>query len=167
MTAAKGAIQRFFFPSLTPWLVVRIGGVAFFAYLFFGHVCIPFQIQGSSMEPTYTDGAFNFCWRGRYLFSEPRRYDVVTVRFAGTRVMLLKRIVALEGEQVEFRGGKLFVNEEEIEEPYVHNCRNWNLSPRYVEQGCVFVVGDNRGVAIENHSLGQASKQRITGGPLW
>ncbi len=167
MAAAKGAIQRFFFPSLTPWFLMRTGVVAFSAYLFFGHVCIPFQVQGASMEPTYADGSFNFCWRGRYLLSEPRRYDVVTVRFAGSRVMLLKRIVALEGERIEFREGKLYVDGEELAEPYVTHCLNWNLPPRSVEKGCVFVVGDNRGVAVENHSLGQASRQRITGGPLW
>jgi len=61
------------------------------------------------MEPTYHDGGVNFCWRLRYLSSEPKKRDVVAVRFAGNKVMLLKRVIALEGEQVEFRNGKLFV----------------------------------------------------------
>ena len=92
---------------------------------------------------------------------------MVTIRFAGSRVMLLKRIVALEGEEVEFRDGKLYVNGEEMEEPYVRFRRDWNLPARLVEKGNVFVVGDNRGVAIENHDLGQTSRGRIIGGPLW
>jgi predicted RecA/RadA family phage recombinase len=41
------------------------------------------------------------------------------------------------------------------------------LPARRVEKGNVFVVGDNRGVAIENHELGQTSRGRIIGGPLW
>ncbi len=167
MIPAGRAIRRFLFPELTAGFFIRAGLVALAAYLFFGQVCLPFRIQGASMEPTYRDGDFHFCWRGRYLFSDPRRNDVVTIRFAGSRVMLLKRIVALEGEEVEFREGMLYVNGEAIEEPYVEYRSNWNLPARRVEEGNIFVVGDNRGVAIENHYLGQTSRTRIIGGPLW
>jgi len=119
------------------------------------------------MEPTYHDGGVNFCWRLRYLFSEPKRFDVVAVRFAGIKVMLLKRVVAREGEQVEFRDGKLFIDGQEIEEFYIRYPCNWNLPPRRVEKDCVYVVGDNRNMPIENHHFGQTSKNRVMGGPLW
>lgn len=119
------------------------------------------------MEPTYGSRGINFCWRLRYLFSKPKRHDVVVVRFAGTKVMLLKRVVGLEGERVEFRDGKLFVNGSLLEEPYVRHPCNWNLSPRIVDNNCVYVVGDNRSMPIENHYFGQASVGRIIGGPLW
>lgn len=89
------------------------------------------------------------------------------VRLAGSKVMLLKRVVALEGERVEFRHGKLFVDEKEIDEPYVHYPCNWNLSSRQVEKDSVYVVGDNRKMPIENHLFGQASVKRIVGVPLW
>lgn len=119
------------------------------------------------MEPSYRDGEFNFCWRGRYVFSEPKRFEVAAVRFAGSRVMLLKRIVGLEGDEVEFREGVLYLNGRAVGEPYVRYKRSWNLPPRRVEKGNVFVVGDNRGVDIENHYLGQTSRARIIGGPVW
>jgi len=119
------------------------------------------------MEPTYHHGGFNFCWRLRYLFSEPRRCDVVAVRFAGNKVMLLKRVVALEDEQVEFRDGKLLIDGKEMEEPYIQYPCDWNLSSRRVEKDCVYVIGDNRGMPIENHHFGQTSKGRIMGTPLW
>ena len=160
-------ILQFFFPSLTPKYLIRVTLVALFAYLFFGYLCIPFTIQGISMEPTYLHGGFNFCWRGHYLFSEPKRFDVVMVRFAGSQVMLLKRVVAQEGEQVEFRDGRLFIDGHEIEEPYIHYPCDWNLSPRRVERDSVYVIGDNRNMPIENHGFGQTLKNRIMGGPLW
>ena len=119
------------------------------------------------MEPTYRNGGINFCWRLHTLFSEPKRYDVVTVRFAGSKIMLLKRVVAREGEQVEFRDGKLFIDGKKIEEPYVHYPCYWNLPPRRVEKDCVYVVGDNRSMPIESHHFGQASKSRVMGVPLW
>lgn len=89
------------------------------------------------------------------------------VRFAGNKVMLLKRLVALEGEGVEFRDGRLFVDGREIDEPYVRYPCNWNLPPRRVKRDCVYVVGDNRSSPMENHVFGQASIRRVIGGPLW
>jgi signal peptidase I len=160
-------IRQFFFPSITFRYLIRVCLVALSAYLFFGYICTPFAIRGSSMEPTYHDGGFNFCWRLRYLISKPRRFDVVTVRLAGDQVMLLKRVVALEGEEVEFRKGVLFVNSEEIFEPYLRSPCNWNLPSRQVEKGCVYVVGDNRVMPMEQHVFGQADIQRILGAPVW
>ena len=92
---------------------------------------------------------------------------MVAVRFAGSQVMLLKRVVAREGEQVEFREGKLFVDGREVVESYVRFPCNWNLASRRVEKDSVYVVGDNRSMPIENHHFGQASKIRVMGGPLW
>ena len=159
--------RKFLFPSLTIKSLIRISIIALMAYLFFGYLCTPFVIHGHSMEPTYQDGSINFCWRLAYLYSKPKRHDVVAVRFAGNKVMLLKRVVALEGERVEFRQGKLFINEKEIDEPYVRFHSNWDLPPRKVERGSVYVVGDNRSMPIENHFFGQASMKRIIGVPLW
>jgi signal peptidase I len=152
---------------LTPRFLIRVCFVAVFAYLFFGHVLLPIRIQGTSMEPTYRNGGINFCWKLRYLFSKPERHDVVAVRFAGNRVMLLKRVVALEGEQIEFRDGKLFVDGEEIPEPYVVYPCTWNLPPRRVEKGSVYVVGDNRNMPLEHHYFGQTTLKRVIGVPLW
>jgi signal peptidase I len=164
---SNSKIRQFFFPSLTPRFLIRVCLVAIIAYLVFGYVFIPIRIQGTSMEPTYRNGGMNFCSTLRYLFSKPERHNVVAVRFAGNRVMLLKRVVALEGEQVEFRDGKLFVDGKEIPEPYVLNPCNWNLPPREVEKGCAYVVGDNRNMPIEYHYFGQTSVKRIIGAPLW
>ncbi len=81
--------------------------------------------------------------------------------------MLLKRVVAREGEWVEFRDGKLFIDGEAIDEPYVRYPCAWNLPPRRVEKDAIYVVGDNRSMPVENHHFGQASKSRVVGGPLW
>lgn len=92
---------------------------------------------------------------------------MVAVRFAGKRVMLLKRVVAVEDERVEFRDGKLYVDGNEIDEPYVRYPSNWNLPPRRVEKDSVYVVGDNRNIPLENHVFGQTSIKRVIGAPLW
>jgi signal peptidase I len=119
------------------------------------------------MEPRYHDGEFNFCWRLRYAFSQPGRGDVVVVRLAGKKVMLLKRAVALAGDEVEFREGRLFVNGRQVEEPYVRYPCDWELPPRRVEVGHVYLIGDNRSMPMEQHQFGQTSVNRIVGAPLW
>jgi signal peptidase I len=165
--ALKKTLQQFLFPSLTPKFLLRTLAVAFASYVIFSQILIPMRIQGISMEPTYRNGTFNFCWRGSYLFSRPQRHDVVAVRLAGNKIMLLKRVVGLGGEQIEFRKGKLRVDGEAIEEPYIRYPCDWDLPPRTVEKGSVYVVGDNRDMSIENHHFGQTSIKRIVGVPLW
>lgn len=160
-------LKKFLFPKPTPKYLLRLGIIAVSAFIFFKWICIPARIHGRSMEPTYRDGGFNFCWRPAYLFSKPKKSDIVMVRFAGNKVMLLKRIVALENETVEFKNGKLFINAEEANEPYVKYSCDWNLPPRKVEKGSVYVIGDNRDMSIEEHLCGQTSLKRVAGKPLW
>ncbi len=81
--------------------------------------------------------------------------------------MLLKRVVALEGEEVEFRAGKLFVDETQITEPYVRYPCDWDLTPRRVENGHIYLVGDNRSMPMRSHVFGQTSVNRVVGAPLW
>jgi signal peptidase I len=119
------------------------------------------------MVPTYNNGGVNFAFTLKYLFTPPKRYDVVTVRFSGNHVMLLKRIVALEGETVEFKKGFLFINGQKIDEPYVSRRQPWNLAPRTVKKDHVYVVGDNRNVPMQTHHFGQTATNRISGVPIW
>lgn len=119
------------------------------------------------MEPTYKNGSFNFCFRLKYINSFPEPFDVVAIRFAGKKVVLLKRIVALAGDMVEIRQGVLFVNGKQVVEPYLANGSDWNLPPRRVDENHVYVMGDNRRVSINIHKFGQTHVKRIIGGPLW
>jgi len=141
--------------------------VAVVSYVVFSFVLIPFTVKGRSMAPTYSDGGMNVCFALRYLFSPPERHHVVIIRMAGKQVMLLKRVVAFAGETVEFRKGKLFINGNGVEEPYLHRPSDWTLAPRQVDEGNVYVVGDNRSVPIETHYFGQTSTNRIMGAPIW
>ena len=90
------------------------------------------------------------------------------VRYVGRNVLLLKRIVALAGDTVEFRKGKLYVNDVEQSEPWNPPGRsNWELEPRQVEIGNVYVVGDNRSMHMEDHVFGQVSTKRLEGVPAF
>ena len=160
-------IRQFLLPRLTRKFFIRLALVILFSYLIFAHVLTPVRIDGISMEPTYRNGGYTLLFKLRYLFSSPRRGDVVALRIGGERVMLLKRVVALEGDTVEFRAGRLYVNEKPAHELYVQKPCNWNLPRRTVEAGCAYVIGDNRSMPIQQHQFGRVSVRRIVGAPLW
>ncbi|MGD9949761.1 MAG: signal peptidase I [Desulfobulbus sp.] len=162
----RSLFRRFLLPELNRLFFLRVLVLILATVLIFTQMLLPLKIEGQSMEPTYANG-FNICWRGRYLFSAPQRGDVVVIRFAGNRVLLLKRIVALAGDTVAFKNGVLLVNGQSVAEPYVRHRSAWNLPPRTVDPGKVYVVGDNRGVPMASHHFGQVALQRIVGGLLW
>ncbi len=167
MDPHRSRLRQFLAPAPTPAFFVRAACVAVGAYLFFGHVLTPFVIRGHSMEPTYRDGGFDFIVKPRFLFSAPRRGDVVVVRLAGSRVLLLKRVVALEGDVVEFRDGTLYLNGGSVKEPYVQGPCRWDLAPRTVGPHHLYVVGDNRSMPMEEHDFGETYERRVAGAPLW
>jgi signal peptidase I len=141
--------------------------VAIVAWIVFAFVLPPIHLEGHSMEPAYHDGSYHFYWRQSYLFSPPSPGDVVAIRFAGKKVVLLKRVVALAGDTVAFENGVLFRNGYPVQEPYVRFRSNWNLKPRKVRPGRLHVVGDNRGVPMNQHHFGQVNSSRILGKVIW
>lgn len=160
-------VKRFFFPTPNRWFFLRLGCVALVAYMFFGHVWRPMRIRGLSMLPAYHTGQVNLCNLWKYRFSPPVAGDVVMVRLTGDSVMYLKRVVAVGGQTVEFRKGVLWVDGNPVREDYVKGPCDWELAPREVRLGNVYVVGDNRSVDIEKHDFGQTSLNNIAGGPVW
>jgi len=160
-------IKNFFFPRITRRYLVRLLLVAVAAWFICRQVLIPVRIRGVSMEPTYRDGGINVCWRFRYALRDPRPGDLVAVRFSGRSIMMLKRVVAVAGDTAAFSNGVLYVNGEAANEPYVVYPCNWNLPPRIVNPGNVYIVGDNRSVPMEEHNFGQTTTDRIMGAPIW
>ncbi|MFA5205294.1 MAG: signal peptidase I [Lentisphaeria bacterium] len=160
--------RHFLWPEWNRRFLVRLAVVAAAAWLLFSQFLLPLRIRGASMEPAYHDGGVNLCFRGRYWFGTPRRFDVVAVRLAGTRVMLLKRVLALPGETVAFQHGRLLVDGQPVTEPQpVLAGGDWELPPRRVAPGRLFVAGDNRSMPIEQHVLGEAELERVAGAPVW
>lgn len=142
---------------------VRAAILTVTCYLVFTFVLLPVRVTGISMEPTYHDRSINFSNRLAYLFHEPRRGDVVTIRYAGIHDMLMKRIIGLPGETVSFVHGKVFINGVLLNEPYLRNPTHWNIGPFTLDATEYFVVGDNRSMRWQDHEFGKAERLRIIG----
>ena len=123
-----------------------------------------FYIVGASMYPTLVGAEQPDEAGGDYVYAdtaaEAQRWDIVVInaldRWTNERTTIIKRVIAFEGEEVELVRGKLYIDGEEIDEPYVDPQNNdpadrYNtMSARVVDEGCVFVLGDNRNVSVDS-----------------
>lgn len=134
------------------------------------------RVDGISMLPAYKDKSVHWINRLAYLRHEPQRGDVVAVRLVPPdgaisrletpHIMLLKRIIGLPGETVEFASGKVYINGRLLNEPYEKNPCDWNTQPVQLAPGQYYVVGDNRTMPEGDHTKGKLDRSQIIG-ELW
>jgi signal peptidase I len=151
-------------PDRTLRRLAFIVSLALIAFIIFRFFLFPIRITGPSMFPTYQDGQINFMNRLAYLWHEPKRGDIVGIRFSGPHTMYVKRIVGLPGETISFNHGACCVNGVPLPEPYLKfPSRDWEMAPRQLGLQEYYVVGDNRSMSFDNHEKGGAERERIIG----
>ena len=152
-------------PQLT---FLRIGVLVVVCVITFTFVLLPIRVTGISMEPTYHNHQVNCVNRLAYHWHEPRRGDVVAIRFSppdahAPREMLMKRIIGLPGETVWFHEGHVYIDGQQLNEPYLKCLCDWEHEPIVCGPDQYYVVGDNRSMPFENHMQGRAERERIIG----
>lgn len=143
---------------------IRIAVLIPVCYVLFHFVLLPVRVDGISMQPTYQDRSFNLVNRLAYVWHEPQRGDVVSVRaWAGIHLMLMKRIIGLPGETVAFDNGRVLINGQPLDEPYEKWPSDWTLPPVKLGPDQYFIVGDNRTMPWQDHVFGRVDRNRIVG----
>jgi len=136
-------------------------GVLFlcFSVFAFSHwVLWPVKVDGDSMTPNYQHGQPNYINKLAYLSGPPQRGDVVGVRLTNGE-FLLKRVIGLPGEKIEFKRGTIIVNGRPLSEPYIERPLLWALPPVELGPEDYFIMGDNRRISM----LGRVAKDTIVG----
>ena len=125
-----------------------------------------FWIPSESMVPTLEVGDRIFVNRFIYRFFEPERGDIVVFDSLETEDELIKRVVAVPGDRVRVRNGKLRVNGDFPDEPYAVPMLFPDGSvfgPTKVPEGEVFVMGDNRPNSQDSRFFGPVPVENIEG----
>ena len=143
--------------------LVRVAVLIVTSFVVFKFILLPIRVEGISMLPNYKDHSWNLVNRLAYLWHEPQRGDVVSIRLAGPHVMYMKRIIGLPGESVAFENGRVLINGEVLDEPYEKSPCDWNCPPVKLGPDEYYDVGDNRTMPQELHKHGETPRYRIVG----
>ena len=125
-----------------------------------------YWVPTESMVPTLQVGDRVFVNKFIYRFAEPERGDIVVFESVnGGQEDLIKRIVALPGDEIEVGNGVLLMNGEEQREPYLNGEMSFadSYGPTEVPEGHVFVMGDNRANSADSRVFGPLPIENIEG----
>ena len=147
------------------WLIDAVETVLLAVVLFVGINALSarIRVESISMLPTLHPGDFVVVNRIAYLLGEPDRGDVVVFRLPrDPSQRYIKRAIGLPGEQIDIRGGNVFINGEQLFEPYLEVSTTRGGSWQ-VPEGSIFVMGDNRNNSSDSRIWGVVPMENVVG----
>lgn len=143
-----------------------------------------YHIPSESMEDTLLKGDFLFANKFIYgakvpfvkwylpKIRDPKPGDIVIFKFPGdNKTDYIKRCIAVEGQTVELRGKRLFVDGAEKSEPhskYIYgDMPRRDFGPYKVPKGHILVFGDNRDNSYDSRFWGPLDKKLLRGKALF
>lgn len=134
-------------------------------FLLFNIIAGAAIVQGDSMNPGLTNGSVVlFCRLGNTY----KKDDIVIFRPTSGKQLLVKRVVATAGDKVDIdnKTGTLLVNgisQKELTDGKTYARNDGIQFPLTVASNCVFVLGDNRKIALDSRSFGAIKTNRLLG----
>lgn len=123
------------------------------------------QIPSGSMEPTIHIGDRVWTDKLFLLLGEIERGDIVVFDPPPPVVSdypYIKRVIGLPGETVEVKNGKVLINGEPLEEPYIAEAPRYPYGPVTIPADQYLVLGDNRNASNDGHQWGLLKRERIS-----
>lgn len=135
--------------------IESVKGAVIVVFLIFTFVFRAVGVDGDSMYPTLKDGDW-VAVSG--VTTEIDRGDIIVSTQPWERnVPIVKRVIAVGGDMVDidFNANAVFVNGVKLNEPYIAELTRVSYDvefPVIVEEGKLFVMGDNRNVSLDSRS---------------
>ncbi len=141
--------------ELIPYLVIVIIVVFIRTFL-----VTPIRVNGHSMDPTLKHKEILLLKKYDHNFE---RFDIVVFHYQKDH--LIKRVIGLPGETVEYKNNRLYINGTYIKENYLPKETKTNdfVVEEKIPNGYYFVLGDNRGNSSDSRVLGLISEKQIEG----
>lgn len=128
-------------------------------------------VSGSSMYNTLLDGDY-LLLISNVFYRNPQPGDIVVASKESfdNGAPIVKRVIATEGQTVDidFGAGIVYVDGVALEEDYTYTMTNMDEGvkfPQVVEEGHVFLMGDNRNRSKDSRSpeIGQVDRRELLG----
>lgn len=117
------------------------------------------------MVPTLKDGDIMILDKIGYRINGLDRFDIVVVDYEGERI--IKRVIGLPNDYVEYIDNKLYINGEYIEEEYERKDTNdfmlEMIGENVIPEGKYLVLGDNRPISKDSRIIGLIDEKDIKG----
>jgi len=125
----------------------------------------PVTVRSVSMSPTFRSGDHVLIDKVTGRAHSPHRRDVVALRVPGSKELVIKRVVAVGGDEVGIEDGVLVVDGQPIQESFVDMATvdSTYFGPVSVPRGAVFVLGDNRANSYDSRRFGPVPLNDIVG----
>lgn len=132
-------------------------------------------VSGDSMYSTLVDGDY-LLLLSNVFYQEPKQGDIIVASKDSydDGAAIIKRVIATEGQivDIDFENGIVYVDGLPLEEPYIQNLTTRAegvLFPLIVEEGCIFVLGDNREVSKDSRhpEIGLIDTRQVLGKAIY
>jgi signal peptidase I len=162
---AFGRVGAFLFDMLETFVIAL--ALVVVVYLF---IASPHEVIGQSMEPNFHTGEYILANKFQYRFGSPKRGEVVIFKHSEA-ADFIKRVIGVPGDRVELRGGKFYVNDQLVDEPYLSAANQNTPGGDFLSEGgyvdvpkdMLFVAGDNRNNSSDSRTWGFLSIADIKG----
>lgn len=148
--------------EIIPYILIVI-----VVFLIRTYIATPVIVVGASMRPTLKDGDVLLLNKFDYYFNKIERYDVVVLK--KDKEEIIKRIIGLPGEYIEYKDNALYINNKKVETSYNFMTEDFTLEDicdcDKIPENKYLVLGDNRGDSLDSRSklVGLVDKKQIKG----
>ena len=149
--------------EILPYIIILVLVILIKTY-----IISPIQVNGRSMVNTLHDKDIMILNKFHYRFNEIKRFDIVVIKYEDT--YLIKRVIGLPGENIEYKDNKLYIDGKHIKEDYLDEetfTSDFKLKDiiddEKIPKNSYFVMGDNRSHSTDSRVLGVFDKKLIEG----
>ena len=150
MEKAKNTLRE-----LIPYVVILLVVIVIKTFIF-----TPVIVNGKSMMNTLHDNDIMILNKIGMKLENPKRFDIVVIQTDHSKI--IKRVIALPGETIEYRDNKLYINGKELKDSYGSDI-TYDIDKITLGKDEYYVLGDNRTDSVDSRILGPINKQDVLG----